>query len=69
MIAGAVLDVTNKEPIPQNHPLWKVPNVILTQHTGGGYRDEILDKVDLFLENLKHFEEGSELQNVVDIAK
>jgi glyoxylate/hydroxypyruvate reductase A len=68
-IAGAVLDVTNKEPIPQNHPLWKVPNVILTQHTGGGYRDEILDKVDLFLENLKHFEEGSELQNVVDIAK
>ena len=36
LIAGAVLGVTNKEPIPQNHPLWKVPNVILTQHTGGG---------------------------------
>jgi len=68
-IAGAVLDVTNKEPIPHNHPLWKVPNVILTQHTGGGYRGEILDKVDVFLENLKRFEEGSELHNVVDLTK
>ena len=68
-IAGAVLDVTNKEPIPQNHPLWKVPNVILTQHTGGGYGNEILDKVDVFLENLKRFEEGLQLHNVIDVRK
>ena len=68
-IAGAVLDVTNAEPIPENHPLWNVPNLILTQHTGGGYNKEILDKVDMFLENLKRFEEGAELQNVVDLMK
>ena len=68
-IAGAVLDVTDAEPIPENHPLWDVPNVILTQHTGGGYNNEILGKVNVFIENLKRFEEESELQNIVDIAK
>jgi glyoxylate/hydroxypyruvate reductase len=68
-IAGAVLDVTNAEPIPENHPLWDVPNVILTQHTGGGYNNEILDKVNVFIENLKRFEEGSELQNIVVLTK
>ncbi len=68
-IAGAVLDVTNEEPIPGNHPLWNVPNAILTQHTGGGYDKEILDKVDVFLENLKRFEEGSEILNEVDLIK
>jgi phosphoglycerate dehydrogenase-like enzyme len=34
-IAGAVLDVTAVEPLPQNHVLWNMPNVLLTQHSSG----------------------------------
>ena len=45
-LKGAVLDVTAEEPLRKNNPLWSCPNLILTQHTGGGYKDEIIDKVN-----------------------
>ena len=35
-LAGAVIDVTLAEPLPREHPLWRCPNTVLTQHTGGG---------------------------------
>ena len=43
-IKGAVLDVTRNEPLELSNPLWKCPNLILTQHTAGGSRKEILNK-------------------------
>lgn len=36
-IASAGLDVTDPEPLPPNHPLWKLPNVMITPHIAGGY--------------------------------
>jgi len=64
-IAGAVLDVTCCEPLPDDSPLWDAPNLILTQHTGGGMTTELQGKVDIFIENLKLFAEGKELTRVV----
>lgn len=68
-IAGAVLDVTAVEPLPQNHVLWNMPNVLLTQHSSGGWAEENADKVKVFLNNLKRFENNEPLENIADLAK
>ena len=51
-LAGAFLDVTDKEPIPIDSPLWSIPNIILSQHSGGGYENEVNDKIIFFNKNL-----------------
>ncbi|WP_128546436.1 D-2-hydroxyacid dehydrogenase [Larkinella soli] len=68
-LAGAVLDVTEVEPLPADSPLWTMPNVILTQHTGGGVATEDEGKVDWFIKNLKRFVAGETLENQVDLSK
>lgn len=64
-LGGAVLDVTATEPLPADSPLWTLPNVLLTQHTGGGQPDEDAGKVALFLRNLALFGAGEPLENAV----
>lgn len=66
---GAVLDVTEVEPIESNNPLWNMDNVILSQHTGGGHANEHIGKVDLFLNNLMTIENGGSPINEVNLAK
>lgn len=68
-LSGAVLDVTGIEPLPADSPLWTLPNVVLTQHTGGGQADEDVGKVDLFLRNLENLEAGEALESEVDLAR
>jgi glyoxylate/hydroxypyruvate reductase A len=68
-LAGAVLDVTEIEPLPMDNPLWEMQNVILTQHTGGGQATEDKGKVDLFIQNLERFLNGKSLENQVDLSK
>jgi phosphoglycerate dehydrogenase-like enzyme len=68
-LAGAVLDVTQAEPLPSEHELWAAPRLLLTQHTAGGWRDELDGKVDVFLANLELFRSGHDLNGVVDWAK
>ncbi len=68
-IKGAVLDVTQVEPLSDDHPLWSLPNVILTQHTGGGYRDEKSDIVRFFIQNLQRYRSGKEPRHLVDFGK
>ncbi len=68
-IAGAVLDVTYEEPLPVDHPLWDCPNTLITQHTAGGYDDEILDIVKVFLGNLERFQSGESLEHEVDLKR
>ena len=68
-LGGAVLDVTIKEPLPTDHPLWSAPNCILTQHSGGGSWDEHDRKPPRFLENLRRYESGEPLLGVVNWAR
>src|ERR1700680_4315023 len=57
-IAGAGMDVTDPEPLPPDHPLWKMPNVVISPHIGGqsaGARDR---QWRLFRENVRRFVAG-----------
>lgn len=64
---GAALDVTEPEPLPPDHPLWKVDNLLLTPHVAGGMRLEVTRKncVDMALDNLKRYVAGESLHNRV----
>ena len=68
-LKGAILDVTAEEPIRKNNPLWSCPNLILTQHTGGGYKDEMVDKVNFFLDNLQKYLKNRKVLNRINPSK
>ena len=68
-LAGAVLDVTATEPLPPAHPFWAMPQVLLTQHTGGGQPFEALGKAQQFLRNLGHLQASEPLENVVELSR
>jgi phosphoglycerate dehydrogenase-like enzyme len=67
-IGGAALDVFTTEPLPADSPYWDMDNVIVTPHTSGAMRDYWTPLVELFSENLRRFESGRPLLNVVDKA-
>jgi phosphoglycerate dehydrogenase-like enzyme len=68
-LAGAGLDVTEPEPLPKGHPLWKFDNVIITPHIAGRSDGEHARYIALFKENLVRFGKGEPLLNVVDKQK
>ena len=68
-LKGAILDVTAEEPLRKNNPLWSCPNLILTQHTGGGYKDEMVDKINFFLDNLQKYLKKSKVLNKINPSK
>jgi glyoxylate/hydroxypyruvate reductase A len=61
MIGSAVIDVTMDGPLPKDHPFWKCPKTIITQHSAGGTEDEIYKKISWFSDNLNHFLRGKKL--------
>jgi phosphoglycerate dehydrogenase-like enzyme len=65
-IAGAALDVFSEEPLPRDHPMWDMPNVLITPHTSGFRPDHWDAATDLFAENLRRYEDGRPLLNPVD---
>ena len=65
-LGGAALDVFSVEPLPASSPYWDLPNVIVTPHTSGAMLDYWTPLVALFSENLRRFERGDSLLNVVD---
>ncbi len=67
-LGGAALDVFAQEPLEADSPYWDLPNVIVTPHTSGTLEDYWTPLVDLFAENLRRFEDGRPLLNVVDKA-
>ncbi len=65
-ICGAALDVTNPEPLPAEHPLWRAPNLLLTPHiswVSSFLPDRLLDVLEC---NLERLGTGKPLINVVD---
>jgi phosphoglycerate dehydrogenase-like enzyme len=66
-IAGAGLDVTDPEPLPEDSPLWDMPNVLLGQHSSGSSPLNGDRITSLFLENLERYVRGEPLANVVDV--
>ncbi|MEO5692990.1 MAG: D-2-hydroxyacid dehydrogenase [Usitatibacter sp.] len=62
-IAGAYLDVFNKEPLGPDSPLWDIPNVIVTPHSAGHSAGNEGRVAKIFLENLAHQVEGRPLRN------
>lgn len=67
-LAGAGLDVTDPEPLPPDHPLWRMQNVIITPHVAGVART--LERHQAVAqENLRRFIAGDALLNVVDPAR
>ena len=65
-IRGAALDVFEHEPLDPASPLWAFPNVIITPHMSGFRADHWDAATNLFAENLRRFETGQQLLNVVD---
>lgn len=65
-IAGAGLDVFEKEPLPSNSPLWTTPNVIITAHYAGRTPHYEERARAIFLDNLERYTAGQPLRNVVD---
>lgn len=71
-IYGAALDVTDPEPLPENHPLWKCSNAMITPHISGQTFSGLKDKENYFFqlcrENLAYYRDGQPLKNKVDLA-
>ena len=68
-LGGAVIDVTETEPLPKNSPLWKAPNLLLTPHISGMYHQPIiLEKiVEITRENIRAFLAGEQIKTEVDM--
>jgi phosphoglycerate dehydrogenase-like enzyme len=64
--AAAGLDVFEREPLPSDHPLWNLENVLVTPHVAGFSKGFWRPIVDLFLDNLGRFKRGEPLLNIVD---
>ena len=65
-VRGAGLDVTDPEPLPAGHPLWKLPNAIITPHYGGVHPGYMEEAFSVFCGNLQRWVRGQPLQYVVD---
>jgi phosphoglycerate dehydrogenase-like enzyme len=66
-IAGAIVDVTEQEPLPQDHPFWRTPNLLLTFHTSAISYPE--DMVKLFADNYRLYIAGKPLKHQVDFER
>ena len=68
-IAGAGLDVFEEEPLPDDHPLWGMENVIITPHVAG-HSPRIAERhLGVLLDNVRRFAWGESLRNVVNKAR
>jgi phosphoglycerate dehydrogenase-like enzyme len=69
LIAGAGLDVTPREPLPADHPLWDMPNVVVTPHVAGASPYRLDRAIEVFVDNLTRDRAGQPLQSLIDKRK
>lgn len=68
-IGGAVLDPTDPEPLPADHPLWSTPNTLVTMHLSGRSQTQMFPRAArLFLDNLAAYRAGTPMRNVADLT-
>lgn len=67
LIGGAALDVTDPEPLPDEHPLWRQPNCIITPHVGNTPEMAVDLLSERITTNVQRFASGSPLVGVVDV--
>lgn len=65
-LAGAGLDVTEIEPLPEESPLWDAPNIVITPHIAGDSVEKERRCVEILRENLQRYANGETLVNVID---
>jgi phosphoglycerate dehydrogenase-like enzyme len=65
-IGGAGLDVFAAEPLPNDSPLWSMPNVIVTPHSSGVTERSRRRSIELFVDNFNRHARGEQLRNVVN---
>jgi len=68
-LGGAGLDVTDPEPLPPDHPLWRAPNVIITPHVAAALEGNEIPRWLLARENLRRYVAGGKLLSEVDVKK
>lgn len=69
LIGAAALDVTPIEPLPHDHPLWTMENVVITPHVAGASPLRMDRAVDLFCRNLVEYRAGRALESIIDKRK
>ena len=67
-IAGAGVDVTDPEPLPPDHPLWRAGNVLITPHISSLSPRNDKRRFAIFADLLKHYISGEKMYNVVDFT-
>ncbi len=67
-LGGAWMDVFEQEPLPASSPLWEMTNVIISPHSADQVHDFPLRFAQRFVENLRRYEAGTALENVVEVA-
>ena len=68
-LAGAALDVFDQEPLLRDSPLWEAPNLLITPHISGLSRDYVRRVTEIFVNNLRRFQKGQPLLNLVDRSR
>jgi phosphoglycerate dehydrogenase-like enzyme len=62
----AALDVTDPEPLPDGHPLWQAPGLLLTPHVGGAVYEAIDRAYGVVSEQLARLADGQPLRNIIE---
>ena len=68
-LRGAMLDVFETEPLPADHPLWGLENVLVTPHVGGTSANFWKRETELIVRNISRYQRGEPLENRVDKAR